>query len=203
MQLLGDPWENSSWVWDSRVPFQSPLYIRSHPFLSMHAYHSSNSLFLPALSKFPSPLDHFHQCANIPVFTSIATKNKTHNKTKKKKKNYLFCYKHISLLYLYSQTSWKHYLYSPYPTSLLRFSLNTLISGFYPHASIPNCFCESDQWPLCCPCPVISCYLAQSITSSSLKLGLLSAPILPWFFFLPHCLSFSISFAVPSCPPNL
>lgn len=86
MQLLGDPWENSSWVWDSRVPFQSPLYIRSHPFLSMHAYHSSNSLFLPALSKFPSPLDHFHQCANIPVFTSIATKNKTHNKTKKKKK---------------------------------------------------------------------------------------------------------------------
>ena len=51
----------------------------------------------------------------MPVFISTATKNKTYSKIKKK--NHLSCYKHISLLYLYSQTPWKHYLYS-YPLLL-------------------------------------------------------------------------------------
>ena len=41
-------------------------------------------------------------CVNMPVFISTATKNKTYSKIKKK--NHLSCYKHISLLYLYSQT---------------------------------------------------------------------------------------------------
>ena len=51
----------------------------------------------------------------MPVFISTATKNKTYSKIKKK--NHLSCYKHISLLYLYSQTHWKHHLYS-YPLLL-------------------------------------------------------------------------------------
>lgn len=36
-------------------------------------------------------------------------------------------------------------IYTSLPTSLLQFSLNTLISGFHLHLFIQNCSCESDQ----------------------------------------------------------
>lgn len=62
--------------------------------LSAREHHPSNPPFSPALSKFPSLLNHSHQCANMPVFISTTIKNKTYNKRRKS------LYKHLFALFL-------------------------------------------------------------------------------------------------------
>lgn len=176
-------------------PFSRPLV---HPISSFSVSSRASPSNPPSLLRYlSSPSTGSLSLVCRHVFTSAATPNKTYKNIPR-----FPCYQHISLLYLYSQTAWKHYLDLQSPTSLLQFSLNTHVRILSSplHSKL---LLQSVQWPPCCHIQwsVFSCSLAQPITLPSVSTPPSLCSHTPLVFLLSPGLSLSVPSADHSLAP--